>query len=477
MTLSASAFALTLSQNAASAAAPAALVSPTVGAAVPFATGTAAGELVSAHVTALTEGALKAMTTIKVKVAALLALTAMLGTGIAWAAGSGDGDPPARGERPAAVPAPAAEGQRDRDRPAAAAPALTGKVVAVAKDGKSFTVESPAAERGAEPSKAVVKIGDKAAVTYNGVGTNGATPTEGYAAQVWFEANSKDVAATVTFTAADGGRRGPDLTGLVTEVGKDGKSVTLEVRRGRGERGAEPKKERFVFDAKTVVSFSNVPKDGATITAGQVAQVWYAYDVRIAGNMIAAKVQFADRAEGRERDEKRPDVAGRVMRTDGKTVVIEVAAGRGEEPTRTTVTIGDKTTAVFNNVPLDGAKAAPGMQVQVWLADGSKDAAAKVFFQGTVPERWPTVTGKVVAVAKDGNSFTVEGPVTVRGEEPKRTEVKLTAKTKLAFFGVGPDGAKVAEGLMAQARLLDGSADTAEQVTFAKAGVPGDRGR
>ena len=31
---------------------------------------------------------------------------------------------------------------------------------------------------------------------------------------------------------------------------------------------------------------------------------------------------------------------------------------------------------------------------------------AKVAFTGTVPERWTTVNGKVVAVAKDGKSFT-----------------------------------------------------------------------
>jgi hypothetical protein len=77
-------------------------------------------------------------------------------------------------------------------------------------------------------------------------------------------------------------------------------------------------------------------------------------------------------------------------------------------------------------------------------------------------------------VAKDGSSFTVEGPVTVRGEEPKRIEIKLTARTKVAFFGVGPGEAKVAEGLTAQVRLLEGLTDTAAQVTFGKVG---ERGR
>jgi hypothetical protein len=114
------------------------------------------------------------------------------------------------------------------------------------------------------------------------------------------------------------------------------------------------------------------------------------------------------------------------------------------------------------------------MQAEVWLAEGSKDKVVKARFTGTAPERWKTVAGKVVAVAKGGRSFTVEAPVTVRGEEPKRTEVKLTDKTKVAFSGIGTGEAKVAEGLAVTVRLLDGSADTASQALFHK---PGERGR
>src|SRR5262249_20014506 len=62
--LTAVAFAFTLSQNAASASVPMSLVTPTVGAAIPFAAGTAATKLVPASVAALTEGALQTMTLI-----------------------------------------------------------------------------------------------------------------------------------------------------------------------------------------------------------------------------------------------------------------------------------------------------------------------------------------------------------------------------------------------------------------------------
>jgi RNA polymerase sigma factor (sigma-70 family) len=486
--LTAVAFAFTLSQNAASASVPAALVSPTVGAAIPFAAGTAAGQLVPASVAALAEGALQTMTLIKLKVAAAAALAfAMLGTGLAVAArGTGDGDSshaPAAPVAAAPIPAPlplnvedfiAAPFEEDRERGErpSTAPAMGGRVVDVAKDGKSFTVETAPTERGGTPGKATVKLGDKAAVTYHGVGLNGAAPAAGYLVQVWFEGNSKEMAATVVFQGTDNLQRGGDVQGKLSEIANDGKSITFDLVVRGAERGVEVKKLTIPLDAKTVVSFSNVGKGEAKMTVGQPATVWYADDGK-----TAAKVQLIGSGEPGRREDKRPDLMGKVMRADdnGSKFVVEVPpANRGDEPTRVTITVAEKGVVLFNNVPADGAKAAPDMQVMVWLADNSKDTAAKVVFVGTVPERWTVLTGKVVAVSKDGKSFTVEEPSKVRGEEPKRTEVKLTDKSKVAFFGVGPGEAKVTEGMVAQVRLLDGSSDTASQAMFYK---PGERGR
>lgn len=482
--LTAVTFALTVSQNAASASVPAALVTPTVSAAIPFAAGSAATEHVPAHIAALAEGAMKTMTSVKLKAASAVLALAMLGTSIAWAARNGESDSPAPAPTPstpttsprealapvAALPAPtlaAAPVEAQRERPATVAPAVAGKVTSIAKDGKSFSVAIAARDRGGEVHTTVVKLGDKATIIYNGVGLDGAKPTEGYFAQVWFEGDSKEVASKVIFGPGDGGRRGPDVAGIVVE-GKDNKSVTLEGR--PQERGAEAPKHTVPFDNKTVLVFSNVEKDGARITAGYQASVWYADDGK-----TAAKVQFTGSSEPARRDEKRPEMMGKVTEViEGKSLVLEAQpTGRGEEPKKVTITLTDKTTVVFNNVPLDGAKITPGMQAGVWLADGSKDTAAKVLFIGATPERWTMVTGKVIAVAKDGKSFSVEG-VTKRGEEPKRVEVKLTDKTQLSFFGVGPGEAKITEGMVAQVRLLDGSTDTAGQVIFSKAGERGD---
>ena len=106
----------------------------------------------------------------------------------------------------------------------------------------------------------------------------------------------------------------------------------------------------------------------------------------------------------------------------------------------------------------------------------SKDSAAKVLYFGVPKEGGSEAAGKVVGVAKDGKSFTLETAARGRGEEPKSIESKITDKTRIAYLGVGPNGAKPSDGYMAQVQLEEGSKDTAEQIMFGKLGT-GGRGR
>ena len=260
--LTATALALTLSQNAASATVPAALVPSTVGAAIPFAAGKAAAELVPAHVAALTEGALKAMTLIKLKVASAVLALAVLGTGIAWAAGGGGGDAPTP-----APPLNATPVAGNRELPDVR-PMILGDVVEVAKDRASFTVEAfPTFYNGPWPppnkgTKVAVKLSDTSTVTYNGVTASGAKPTTGYRAEVSFGVKSKDTAASVVFAGPENARRG-DISGEVAAVADDGKSFTLAtttLEYSNFPFGRDPKAKtvEVPFDDKTVLAFSNV---------------------------------------------------------------------------------------------------------------------------------------------------------------------------------------------------------------------------
>ena len=115
------------------------------------------------------------------------------------------------------------------------------------------------------------------------------------------------------------------------------------------------------------------------------------------------------------------------------------------------------------------AKLVVGLQARVWLEDGSKDSAAKVAYTGVVKESRTQAMGKVVGVAKDGKSFTVVSHSRDRGEEPKKTEVKIGDKTAVTYGGVGPNGATPTKGYGAQVTLEKGK-DVAASVHFQAVG-------
>src|SRR5262249_47885843 len=137
---------------------------------------------------------------------------------------------------------------------------INGPVVAVSADGKRFTLELPSKVKGEEAKKIEIKIGDKTAITYFGVGTDGAKPTEGYAAAVWLEPGSADAAARVTFGQKKGMKE-PDVAGRVAAVAADGKHVTITV--GSKKKGEDAQNINIQLTPKTNLTFSSVNKGGA----------------------------------------------------------------------------------------------------------------------------------------------------------------------------------------------------------------------
>lgn len=483
---------LTVSRNAMSATIPTALAHSTINAALPFAAGKAARELVSTTVAALIDGVLRTMILAKVKIVTIaLLVLAVLGTGIVWAA-CGDHVPVVASDTMAIIPPPtplaaaipiAADekketpDQQPRDR-RDDGPTTGGKVVAIAKDGKSFTIEVPAQTvmvRAAPRQvfiRTTIKITEKTAITYNNVPENGAKLTEGYHAGVQLEKGSNDVALAVRFSK-DVDRQKPDIVGEVVGSTKD--SITLT--HGPRERGGELKKETIPFNNKTLFVFDGVATGEAKITDGYHAQISLADDGK-----TAHYVEFFGmvREVGQPQDAKRPEITGKVaaVSADGKTLTIESVDGRNVEPkNRQEIIINDKTAMFYNKVGLDGAKPTKGYSIWVWLAEGSKDTAAKIGFTGATPQEPGTViTGKVVEVSgagKEGITISIEQPAKAKGEEPKRTKVKIPAAVKFTFNGVGPDEAKPTVGYYVTVRLRDGSTDTATKVMFSKA-VPAE---
>jgi RNA polymerase sigma factor (sigma-70 family) len=493
--LTAAGLASTLSKNTLTAAVPTALTRSTINAAVPFAAGKAATELVSTTVAALSDGVLRAMILTKIKVAgmALLSLAA-ISTGITWAArGGGPGVSSVATESVAIVPfakiidqsaaiqmpepledndvldddrGPTPINQPERNR--GNQDSITdGKIVAIAKDGKSFTIEVPAKNRGEAPSKHTIKLTDKTAIIYISVLENGAKLTEGYHARVKLENGSTDIAETATLDNGEVVRGGADLSGEIAGFTKE--SITIIDAGPKRERGVEPKRQTIPFDSKTVIDFGNVSAGQAKITEGYLAWVWLTGDGK-----SAAKIRMLGQAgDVGRRDEKRPDLYGKVVSVspNGKQFTVTTAIRRGAGNATREVTIGDKTQVIYSQVQVDGTKPTEGYQANVWYAEGSQDTAAKVVFIGTAHDGWEFITGRVKEVSekdKDGMTIEIELPGDREGLGQKRTKIKIPASAKVFFSQVGPNEAKATVGLEVQVRLKENSTDTAAQAVFFK---------
>ncbi len=75
----------------------------------------------------------------------------------------------------------------------------------------------------------------------------------------------------------------------------------------------------------------------------------------------------------------------------------------------------------------------------------------------------PAFQGRITAISEDGKMLSLEGGS--RGEEPKKMEIKLTAKTKVGFDGVLKElGVKLRVGDFVAVWLQEGSTDTAAVV-------------
>lgn len=466
LALSAGALALALSQNAASAAAPVTLVTTTIKAAALFAAGQTA---TTASVVALTEGVMKAMFLTKVKtVMTIVVAFAFVATG-----GGLVGHRMLAGQ--AAQPVTALIVQQEFEdeftffqeggerRPAVNAPSLTGKIVALAADAKSFTIATPPANRGDEPGKQEVKLNDKTKLTFFGVGPDGAKLSEGLTAQVWLAEGSKETAATVNLQGSQATNRTADLTGRVTGVSKDGATLTFVTP---GVRREEGKTVEVKIVAKTALTYSSIAKGGTKPAEGYSAAVWF----EKGSKDTAAAIAF-NGSDGPERGRVAQKIsgAGKVVSVakDGKTITLEMPPqNRGDEVSKVDYKIDDKTQITYQNVGPDGDRLTTGYLARVWLADGSKDTAATIMLADVPRQRHTSVRGTISGIAKDGKSFTLETPATERGGEAKKISITITEHTRVVYMGVGVGGARPTDGYHAEVTLEDGSTSNAHQVIF-----------
>jgi RNA polymerase sigma factor (sigma-70 family) len=371
MAVAAGPLALALAQQAATAAAPAALFTSTVKAATLVAAGQAAtAGVISAKVAALTEGVLHAMFIAKLKSTALvLAIVGLIGTGVGvttrYVLAT---DPP---ERPAAQTAE----QDGRGGDVVKDESVRGKVVEVSKDGKAVSLEMPSDMRGVEPTRKVVQITDKSEVMYFGVPIDGAKPTVGYQAQVWAQKDSSDAAAKIHFTVLDRTRGRGFQTGKVVAVAADGKSITLEQPASR--QPGDVRKVDIHLTKDTKITYAFLLKSDGKPKEGYIAEVWLDDSSREAlAAHTATKVVFTDSTRDRSNALNGKVVA---LSKEGGTLTLETApTERGGAPGRKDVKLTVATDITFRGVGPDGAKLTEGYAAHVWLYEDMPDTAAKV---------------------------------------------------------------------------------------------------
>jgi RNA polymerase sigma factor (sigma-70 family) len=475
--LSAAALATLLAQNAAAASLPMTLTSSTIKAATLVTAGQAA-TVVSAEVAALTEGVLSTMFVAKIKSAAIcLFVVAFLGSGAGlFTRGS-------MAERAlAAEPTPAGALVKDADheftallaqerggRDSREPPSLSAKIVGVAKDGKSITVETPSPNRGEGPVKHEIKLDDKTELKFFGVGPDGAKLVEGLLAQIWSRGDAKDSALRLYVYSAHG-RLAADFSGKLTGVSKDGSTLTFEtMRRDENARTTEIK-----LTIKTMLTYSNIAKGGTKPTVGYAADVW----LERGSKTDAVEIRF-HATDGLDRGRGVPQgtLSSRqfTLSQDGKVITMELPPQeRGGEGSKVDIKIDDKTRLLYHNVAPGGDQPSEGYIATVLLAEGSKDTAAAISFLAPHKDRLRTLRGQVMGVGKDGKSFTIEIPPTERGQAPEQVTIKITEHTRVVYNGVGLNGARLTEGYSVLVSLDEGSKDAAFHAVF---GPPAESGR
>ncbi len=184
-----------------------------------------------------------------------------------------DGDRPTVGYRVTAV--------LDVDQPDTATrlefgvkePQVSGRVAAVAADGKALTLE--VYRKGQKPASTEIHLTDRTRLQYSGVDKDGEKPTVGYGARVWLKEGTSDAAAEIQFVVKSAKGKGTadpaTLTGTIRAVSADGKVLSLEMP--AKVKGGAPTTIDIKVTERTKLSYFGVDKDGEKPTVGYAASV------------------------------------------------------------------------------------------------------------------------------------------------------------------------------------------------------------
>jgi len=253
-------------------------------------------------------------------------------------------------------------------------PDLAGRLLALSADGKTLSIEVPAAPG----QRRQVHLTDGTHLSYVNVPLKGEKPTIGYQSLVWLAAGEKDNAASVTFKGSSPPSAKPDVIGRVLSMAADGKEVILDVPG----QGGQSLRKTIRLDSKTKTSFALMPFFQEVPQVGQQATVWFTSGSRD----LAARIAF----RGATSELPRPDVVGVVeaVAPDGRVLTLKMPARQpGAKPIMRQIRLGPETKLRYANLDKNKQKPAPGLIASVWLKPGAIDAAMGVRLAAVVPPR------------------------------------------------------------------------------------------
>jgi anti-sigma factor RsiW len=297
-------------------------------------------------------------------------------------------------------------------------PSFAGKVVALAEDGKSMTLELPAAEKDGPPVRKIFQLSEQTKFSYVNVPLSGERPTVGYQASVWLEEGADAPVLAVTFSARKPNGPPPDFAGRLSAVSANGKEITVQLP---PKKKGDPARTAIVkLSERSKIAYALVPFDAERPMVGYTATVWLTHGSK----EEAARITFT----GKKADYHAPDLVGRVtaVAPDGQHFTLQLPPSKNGEPGRTTsVTIGKQTKIVYSKIEEKRQKPSVGFTASIWLEKGSKEQATGVKF-GDGPKPRPVAANP--APQKPADPF--------RGVFALPKEIELTSGQKAQLLSM-----------------------------------------
>jgi RNA polymerase sigma factor (sigma-70 family) len=425
--LSGSALALLLSNNAASASVPAALIDSTAQAATIFAAGPAgAVSALSPNVIALTNGVLTTMLLTKLKLSGVvMLLIALVGLGsVALAQRTA-------GEKPAAAP-PAADAraaQRDGGR-APARPEVRGiiKSIDTAKNTITLTTQT----RGEDPGEKTytlaknVEVGIGAASRIRGFMKEGKLGdlNPGIMVSLGLSADEKSVEFIMAET--------PAVRGVLKAVEAEKKTITVTIAGRREGRG----REEAVAEEEQTYAVSPNAEIGADDGRGRLFSVKEVKLSDLATGSIVVLFLSVDRKQAESVLAEGPNFGGHVKAVDAaKNSLTLVTPSRGGDPEEKTLEVAPNAIIV-----LDDGKGRRFSLKEGKLADVAVGAVAQVKLSAdqkhvtSIRAEGAMVGGRVKSIDTKNNTITIEIFVR-RGENAEEKTYSLAKDVHINIEG------------------------------------------